>query len=152
MAGRGSDAYGWKYVHSFPSPRLGPFLGYFFFPSSFCGSTNSILNNALFSFFFPTHFYPVVQCFPMLVPSTVISPHGRSGKWLTCHGVRTLFLPLSKIGSFFLAISFFLLLCRTDIALIHVYFWKCSLLFFFPTHFYPWTFLCCYVWCSVSYC
>ena len=60
------------------------------------------LNNALCSFYFQTHFYLwtflcccVVQCFGMLMPSMVISPPGRSGKWRPCNSVSTLFPPPS---------------------------------------------------------
>jgi surface protein len=61
-------------------------LGCFYFPSSFCGSTNSIFTmlSPLFVFqpifILGLFFVAVLQCFNMLVPSMVISPHGWSGK------------------------------------------------------------------------
>ena len=69
--------------------RSGLFLGCFYFPSSFSVSTNSIFEQCALSSFFYNPFSSfdfffccyMVQCFSMLVPSMVISPYGRSGKW-----------------------------------------------------------------------
>ena len=100
--------------------------------------------------FFPTRFHLltflycccVVQCLYVPVPSMVISPTGRSGKWRTCNPVRTVFpyyIPSPRSG-LFLAVSFSSCsFCGSTNSI----FEQCSLLFFFPTHFYPWTFLCC---------
>ena len=73
-------------------------------------------------------FVAVVQCLLMLVPSMVISPPGRSGKWRPWHQVRTLFAPHLQDRVFFLLLLFFLFfLCGSTNSI----FKHCSLLFVF---------------------
>ena len=125
------------FPHPFPRPVF--FLAVTFFPSSLYLTEINFVQWSL-PFFFPTHFYHW-QCLTVLVPSMVISPPGRSGKWRTWHTVRTLFFSLSKIGSFFGC--FF-----TPPALI--LFLYNALLFFF-THFLSLD-VSLLLWCSVWPC
>ena len=101
------------------------------------------LNNILLFFFnlflslnFSLLLCCVVQCFTLLVPSMVISPNGRLGKWRTCNRVRTLFPPSPPRSGLILPVSFFLLsfVCALIIFSINVPF-NCSPLFSkcFPT-------------------
>ena len=133
-----------------PSPRSGLFLAASISPFSFCAGINSLFEQCSLLFIFQTIFIlvilglffvaVVVQCLPMLVPSMVISPPGRSGKWRSWKEVRTLFPPLSP-GSLFWQVlfSFF---CTNSI-------FEQSLLIFF-TLFSSLDFsLLLLLWCSV---
>ena len=103
-----------------PFSKIGSCLGCLYFPSSFCDSTNSIFEHCSLLYFCPKpifilglFFVAVVQCLTLLLPSMVISPNGRSGKWRPWEKVRTLFLSLSKIRSFFRLFLFpFFFLCQ----------------------------------------
>ena len=57
------------------------------FPSSFCGSTNSIFKQSHF-YRWTFHCCCVVQCFGMLMPSMVISLRGSLETWRPCSKVR----------------------------------------------------------------
>ena len=139
-----------SHVHSFPpSPRSVFFLTASIFPSFW----------TMLSPLFPTHFYHwtflcwcVVQCLTMLMHSMVISPPGRSGKWLAWMEVRTLFPPSPKSGIvlwLFLFSFFLILLPYSALALIlFSIFEQCSLLIFFN----PFLSLNCSLLLSCSVC
>ena len=116
MAGRESNDHACKYVQS----HLVFFWLFLFSLLLSAPALILFLNNALSSSFSNPIFYRwtflcccVAQCFTMLMPSMVISPNGRSGKWRPCIIVRTLFSPPSpRSGLFFVSFFFpFFFLC-----------------------------------------
>jgi hypothetical protein len=87
QVGKVTNMYGSTYTLSLSLSKIGSFFTASIYPSSFCGSANSIFEQCSLLFFFQTNFYPwtflcccVVQCLSVLLPSMVISPNGRSGK------------------------------------------------------------------------
>ena len=135
------------YTLSLPLQDRVFFIGCFYFHSSFCGSTNSIFEQCSLLFFFSNPFLSLD--FSLLLCCAVFNGaaafNGDLSTWQvgkvtnmlgSTYTLSTLF-PKDRV--FFWLFYFPSSFCGSTNSI----FEQCSLLFFFSTHFYPWTFLCC---------
>ena len=127
LAGRGSDDHGIQYVHSFLPPLWLLLFSHLLSVAALILFLNTMLSPLFFNIFILGLFLvaALVQCFWVLVPSMVISPHGRSEKWRAWVTVCTVFF-------FPLQVAFALIL-----------------FFFFQPIFILGLFICCCGTCTV---